>query len=346
METKKFEIYSPDDFLIKEAADILKSGQVLAFPTETVYGLGANALDQEAVSKIFQAKGRPSDNPLIVHVGSADMVEDLVFDISSKARTLMEAFWPGPLTLIFMSKGLVAKNVSGNLKTLAIRVPDHPIARALIKASGLPIAAPSANVSGKPSPTLGDHVYEDMNGKIAGIVFSTPSKHGLESTILDMTKDPPVLLRPGGLTQEAIEALIGPIAVDPNLDHALDEDHQPLAPGMKYKHYSPKGDLKVILGDQSDVIKSIQSLILSHKPYKIGVMCCDETKDCYQADLVISLGSREDLSSIATNLFHALRSFDHKGIEVILCEGYETKGLGKAVMNRLNKAAGYDIIYV
>jgi L-threonylcarbamoyladenylate synthase len=346
MKTKKFEIYTVEDITLKAAADILKSGEVLAFPTETVYGLGANALDEEAVNKIFNAKGRPSDNPLIVHVSSVEMAEELVLDISNKARILMDAFWPGPLTLIFMSRGRVARNVSGGLKTLAIRMPDHPIARGLIEACNLPIAAPSANVSGKPSPTLGDHVYEDLNGKIPGIVFSSPSKHGLESTILDMTKEPPVLLRPGGLTQEAIEAVIGPISVDPNLEHELDETHQPLAPGMKYKHYSPKGDLKIILGQESAVVKSIQGLILKHKPYKIGVMCCDETKNLYHADVVINLGSKNDLSSIATNLFHALRTFDQEGVEVILCEGYENKGLGRAVMNRLNKAAGYDIIYV
>lgn len=346
MKTKLFKIDSKDDPNIKVAAEMIKANEVIGFPTETVYGLGANALNASAVAKIFKAKGRPGDNPLIVHISNLDMMHDLVTDISVKAEALISVFWPGPLTLIFKSTGLVAENVTAGLETLALRMPDHEIARALIEWSGLPIAAPSANNSGKPSPTSGGHVFEDLNHKISGIIYSEPSKHGLESTILDMTKEPPVLLRPGSITLEAIEQVIGPIASDPNLNRSIEGDQKPLAPGMKYKHYSPKADVKIIQGDRQAVTTKISEMIKEAKDEKIAVICCDETQSKYKADLVISLGSKEDLNQIAANLFEALRRVDVENMTLVLCEGYTTQGTGQAIMNRLNKAAGYEIINV
>lgn len=346
MKTKIFKMENKNDDNLGVVAALLKSNEVVGFPTETVYGLGANALDASAVNKIFKAKGRPSDNPLIVHVSDLEMLNTLVEDISEKAEILMSKFWPGPLTLIFKSKGIVAENVTAGLKTLAIRFPDHEIARAIIEQAGMPIAAPSANNSGKPSPTCGEHVFEDLDGKISAIVYSDESKHGLESTILDMTKEPPILLRPGSITIEDIENVIGGIESDPNLNRSLSSDVKPLAPGMKYKHYSPKADVRIIQGESDKVVKVISDMIDTYKDSRVGVMCCDETKSFYQAEKVISLGSRNDLNQVASNLFNALRSFDHENVSVVLCEGYTTQGTGQAIMNRLNKAAGYEIINV
>lgn len=346
MKTKIFKIENINDKALDDAAALLKANEIVGFPTETVYGLGANALDATAVAKIFEAKGRPSDNPLIVHVSDLDMLDSLVEDISVKAKALMDAFWPGPLTLIFKSKGRVADNVTAGLKTLGIRYPDHALARALIQKVGLPIAAPSANNSGKPSPTCGDHVFEDLDGKVSGIIFGADAKHGLESTIIDTSQEPPILLRPGSVTLEEIENVIGPIAVDPNLNKGLASEVQPLAPGMKYKHYSPKADVKVIQGPQEAVVEKINEMVEHLKGQKVGVMCCDETAPAYKADEVIALGPKDDLGQIASRLFYALRAFDHAGVAVILCEGYTTQGTGQAIMNRLNKAAGYEIIYL
>jgi len=346
MKTKVYKIEEKNDPQIKEAAEILKANELVGFPTETVYGLGANALDKDAVAKIYRAKGRPSDNPLIVHVSDLEMLGQLVEDISAKAKALMDRFWPGPLTMIFKSKGLVAENVTAGLKTLAIRYPSHEIARALIQAAGLPVAAPSANNSGKPSPTQGGHVFEDLDGKIAGIIYSDESEHGLESTILDMTKEPPVLLRPGTVTREDLEETIGPILVDPSLNKGISKGVQPLAPGMKYKHYSPEADMKIYQGDLDKVVEAIKKVKDQNEGLRVGILCCDETREAYQADLVVSLGSRDHLDQVAANLFKALRQFDHDKIDLVLCEGYSSQGTGQAIMNRLTKAAGYEIIYV
>ncbi|MBN2794342.1 MAG: threonylcarbamoyl-AMP synthase [Clostridia bacterium] len=340
-DTKMIHIKNGDDLNV--AAEILKKGGTVAFPTETVYGLGANALMEAAIDQIYVAKGRPSDNPLIVHLSSLEMMTPLVENVSEKAKKVMDVFWPGPITLILQSKGVVAPNVTAGLSTLGIRIPSHPIAKKLIELSGVPVAAPSANLSGKPSPTEGKHVVEDLTGRVDAIVIEEQSEHGLESTILDMTQEPPMLLRPGSVTREAIEAVIGSIEVDPALNKKMAADVQPKAPGMKYTHYSPDADLKIIQGPLEKVVTHIQTLVNNTKG-KVGVMCCDETLKEYSAEVVLSLGKRSDLTEIASNLFKTLRKFDELGVDIVYCEGYDTLGMGQAIMNRLNKAAGYEII--
>lgn len=342
--TKIFHIEKGDS--LEGAAEILKQGGTVAFPTETVYGLGANALSDDAIAKIYAAKGRPSDNPLIVHITNLNDLEMLVEDISEKGYQMVEAFWPGPITLIFKSKGLVAKLVTPGLDTLAVRMPNHPVAQRLIELAGVPIAAPSANLSGKPSPTMGEHVLEDLTGRVDGIVIENQSEHGLESTILDMTQEPPMMLRPGSVTQEAIEAVIGTIQIDPAIEKKLSPEIQPKAPGMKYTHYSPEADVKVFVGELDHMVAFIKAQAKLYPDMHVGIMCCDETLEHYSQEVVLSLGSRSDLSQIASNLFKTLRKFDELGVDIVLCEGYDTLGMGKAIMNRLNKAAGYEIIKV
>lgn len=346
IKTKIFTIKNELDEQLLEAAAILKNNGTVAFPTETVYGLGANALNEVAVNKIYLAKGRPSDNPLIAHIASEDQAELLVKNISEDAKKLMNAFWPGPLTMIFESKGVVAKNVTTGLATLALRMPSHAVARRLIELTGLPIAAPSANLSGKPSPTEGKHVVEDLSGRADGIIIAAQSEFGLESTILDMTTVPPMLLRPGSVTVEDIELIIGSIQLDPALEKKLSDDLKPKAPGMKYTHYSPDADVQIVMGDQERVVKKINEMMVAYPNKSIGVMCCDETISLYPTDHVLSLGSKSDLLQIASNLFKTLREFDELGVDIVFAEGYDTLGMGKAIMNRLNKAAGYHIIKV
>lgn len=342
--TKIFNMNDRDDFL-DEAAEILRTGGTVAFPTETVYGLGANALDEKAIQQIYVAKGRPSDNPLIVHISDVTDLENLV-ELTAIAEPLMQAFWPGALTLIFKSKGTVAKSVTAGLNTLAIRMPSHKVARLLISKAGVPIAAPSANLSGKPSPTEGNHVVDDLRGRVDGIVIENQSQHGLESTILDLTLSPPMLLRPGSITIEQIEKIIGAIQVDPALEKKLSDHIQPKAPGMKYTHYSPEADVKIVLGSIEAVVDKINTLTKAYPDQKVGVLCCDETQAMYSQEVVISLGSRSQLEMIASNLFKSLRQFDDLKVDIVFCEGYDTLGMGKAIMNRLNKAAGYEIINV
>ena len=342
--TKVFIIKDENDEQLIEAAEILREGGTVAFPTETVYGLGANALIEEAVESIYIAKGRPSDNPLIVHITDLDLLDELV-EYAPLQDKLIEAFWPGAITLIFKSKGKVAKRVSPGLDTQSIRMPSHGVAKKLIELSGVPVAAPSANLSGKPSPTDGKHVIEDLNGRVDAIVVYDQSKVGLESTILDLTQTPPMLLRPGGVTVEAIEAVIGKIQIDPALEKKMSENIQPRAPGMKYTHYSPEADVFVITGSQDHMISKINTLYGTYDKV-VGIMCTDESKDAYPYEHVISLGSRENLNEIASNLFKTLREFDEIGVDIVLAEGYDTLGMGKAIMNRLNKAAGYQIIKV
>lgn len=345
-DTKIIEIKSVNDIELVEAARILREGGTVAFPTETVYGLGANALIEKAVNQIFVAKGRPDDNPLIVHVASKDDVDDLITGVSNKAKKLMDAFWPGPLTLIFKKGKLVADNVTAGLDSLAIRIPSHPIANKLIELAGVPIAAPSANISGKPSPTEGKHVVLDLVGKVDCIIISDQSEVGLESTIMDMTQDPPMLLRPGGVTIENIEGIIGEIAVDPSLEEKLEGHIKPRAPGMKYIHYSPKAEVIVIQGNPTNLVNKINELKEIYKGKKIGVMCSDEILPYFLEDIHISLGSKSKMEDIAANLFKALREFDEFGVDIVLAEGYDTLGIGKAIMNRLNKAAGFNIVKV
>ncbi|WP_141430960.1 L-threonylcarbamoyladenylate synthase [Bacillus sp. 03113] len=325
---------------ILEAADLLNKNEVVAFPTETVYGLGGNALDDTAVTKIFQAKGRPSDNPLIIHIAEQKQLHQFVEEIPHKARQLMDAFWPGPLTIIFKKKaGLLSDKATAGLSTVAVRMPDHPVALAILKNAGLPIAAPSANSSGKPSPTQALHVKEDLNGKIAGIVDGGPTGVGVESTVIDCTEEIPVILRPGGVTKEKLEEFIGFVKEDQAL---LDEKHAPKAPGMKYTHYAPNAPLYLVTGDKN----TIQKLVTRTRTegIKVGVLTTEENKNAYEADFVYACGHRSNLESVASTLYEALRSFNHSGVEVIYSEMFPSEGVGQAIMNRLLKAAGHKVI--
>lgn len=318
---------------IKEAALWISKGEVVAFPTETVYGLGANALDEEAVKKIFIAKGRPSDNPLIVHIAEKNELHHLVEHIPETANRLIDAFWPGPLTLIFKKGESVAPSVTAGLDTIAIRMPDHPVARSLIKEAGVPVAAPSANVSGKPSPTKASHVKYDLDGKIAGIVDGGTTGVGLESAVLDCTKEPPILYRPGGVTREEIEAVIGPIDV---AQGEPKNDDSPRSPGMKYTHYAPNGQLYLV-SKRENIQKLATAAMLNGK--RVGVLTTEENKETYNAHLVVACGRRDNLPTVATALYDSLRTFDANNIEVIYAETFPLEGVGIAIMNRLEKAA-------
>ncbi|WP_100405725.1 L-threonylcarbamoyladenylate synthase [Bacillus solitudinis] len=323
---------------IKEAALLIKNGDVVAFPTETVYGLGANALSEEAVQGIFTAKGRPSDNPLIVHIAAQNQLEDLVLDIPEKAKVLMNSFWPGPLTIIFRKKDTLARAVTAGLETVGVRIPNHPVALALLEEAGVPVAAPSANLSGKPSPTTAKHVFDDLAGRIAGVVDGGVTGVGLESTVLDCSQERPIMYRPGGVTKEEIEAVIGCIDVDPAL---VTKSQTPKSPGMKYTHYAPKATL-ILVEELEDLQKHIDEARAQGK--KVGVLTTSEGSSNYQADVVISCGTRYDLSTVAAQLFGCLRDFDNQEIDLILSEVFPEEGVGAAIMNRLNKAAGGHII--
>lgn len=346
METKVWKVDKYGDNLytypqIKEAAELLQQNEIVAFPTETVYGLGANALSNEAVEKIFQAKGRPSDNPLIVHISERKEVERFGENIPEKAEKLMEAFWPGPLTIILNTKpGIISEKTTAGLSTVGIRMPNHPVALALIKASGLPIAAPSANLSGKPSPTSFSHVYQDMNGKIAGIVDGGETGVGVESTVIDCTGEIPIILRPGGITKEEIETIVGPVDMDIQIK---EEVENPRSPGMKYKHYSPNVPMVLVDGSPEFLQKIIDEKRQEGK--KVGVLTTEERKDFYQAEKILTCGNRKDLSTVARSLFKTLRAFDQEKIDMIISETFPAEGIGIAIMNRLIKAAGHTIIY-
>lgn len=333
---------------IEEAASVIKEGGVVAFPTETVYGLGADALNPLAVKKIFEAKGRPQDNPLIIHVANKN-IESLVKEIPSIANKIMDRFWPGPLTLIFKKKNIIPDVTSANLDTIGVRMPSNEIALKLIESSGTPIAAPSANISGRPSPTDVERCIEDLEGKIDYILGGNRSDVGVESTILDLSVDPPCVLRPGGITLEMLKEIDERIYIDPAIMKKSSENIKPKAPGMKYRHYAPKAKIKIINGNTEKTIEKIKDLLQNYidNKLRVGVMTCDEHINYYSNQVeIISLGSRKKLDEIAKNLFEALRSFDDKGVDIILAEGYEEKDLGIAIMNRLKKAAAYDILEV
>lgn len=329
------------------AADILKNGGLVAVPTETVYGLAANALNEQAVSNIFKAKGRPSDNPLIIHIADLEMLNPLVKNIPEQAYVLIEHFWPGPLTLIFESSDLVPLSVRGGLSTVAIRFPSHPTIQSLIKVTGLPLAAPSANTSGKPSPTNAKRVYEDLNGKIDAIVDGGYSSVGLESTVLDLTDSIPTILRPGGITKKMLEDVLGVVTLDPAL-HNTDEKTIPKAPGMKYTHYSPNADVIIYKGELSKVTAAINKQLAEDKENHIlsSVLCDDETKHLFNAKHIISLGSRSEPHHIAANLFEALRTFDDLGTKKVYALAFSEEGIGSAIMNRLEKSAGHHVIEI
>lgn len=335
--------WKPEDF--SEAARILQQGGLVAFPTETVYGLGADGLKEEAAKKIYAAKGRPSDNPLILHIADLDTLRTLVKEVPQKAELLAKKFWPGPLTMIFQKSDCVPKGTTGGLDTVAIRMPAHPLALELIRASGVSIAAPSANTSGRPSPTCAGHVYEDMDGKIDMILDGGEVEIGIESTIVDMTAEPPLILRPGFLTKEMLEAEIGEVAYDPAvLAEKPDKNLRPKAPGMKYRHYAPKADLCIIEGDMDAVITRISSYVREKAAQgrRVGIIATEETKDCYPEGIVRSIGSRKEEASILHGLYAVLRDFDELGVEYIYSESFSGGEHGQAIMNRLLKAAGYQ----
>ena len=332
--------------IIRTAAKILQEGGLVAFPTETVYGLGGNGLDSTACEKIYIAKGRPSDNPLILHISEFEELQPIVREISPAAKALMDAFWPGPLTMVFPKSDIVPEKATGGLDTVAVRFPNHPVARAIIKAAGLPIAAPSANSSGKPSPTRASHVEFDLNGKIDMIVDGGAAEWGLESTIVDVSGEVPMILRPGAVTKEMMEEVVGKVEIDPAILQKPAADLKPKAPGMKYTHYSPKAEVILVKGETTAVADEINRLAAEDMAHglKTGVMATEETKDLYKADIVLSLGSRERPEEIGANLFKYLRKFDFLGAERVYSEVFSEEGEGMAIMNRLNKAAGYCVI--
>ena len=318
----------------------------MAFPTETVYGLGGNGLDGTACEKIYIAKGRPSDNPRILHISEFEELNPIVREISPAAQKLMDAFWPGPLTMVFPKSDIVPEKATGGLDTVAVRFPNHPVARAIIKAAGLPIAAPSANSSGKPSPTRASHVEFDLNGKIDMIVDGGAAEWGLESTIVDVSGEVPMILRPGAVTKEMMEEVVGTVEIDPAILQKPAADLKPKAPGMKYTHYSPKAEVILVKGETTAVVDEINRLAAEDMAHglKTGVMATEETKDLYKADIILSLGSRERPEEIGANLFKYLRKFDFLGAERVYSEVFSEEGEGMAIMNRLNKAAGYCVI--
>ena len=335
-----------DSSALSQAAEFIRLNKTVIFPTETVYGLGANALSDEAVAKIFIAKGRPQDNPLIIHVSSIDMMEKLIDKpLNEQSKQLIKAFWPGPLTLVLKHSDLVPNSVCANLDTVGIRMPDHPIALKLIELACVPIAAPSANISGKPSPTEAEHVLSDMMNRVDMIITATHSRIGLESTVLDMSSDIPTLLRPGGVTVSQIESIIGPIKIDDSIHKTVEK---PKSPGMKYTHYAPNAKLTIYKGSPDKMIESIQNQVtIAHQNgLKSAVITCNENVNQYVNTLVLSLGSIKKPEELASHLFDTLRECDKQGIEIIFAEFFSEDELGLALMNRLKKAAGFNIIEV
>lgn len=333
----------------ENAATILKNGGLVAFPTETVYGLGGNGLNPDAASRIYGAKGRPSDNPLIIHIADEEDLKKLCEDIPPKAFELAKAFWPGPLTMILNKKECVPYTTTGGLDTVAIRMPDNEIALNLIKQSGVYIAAPSANLSGRPSPTKAEHVLQDMDGRIDMIIDGGSVNIGIESTIIDLTEDVPVILRPGYITKEMLESVIGKVQIDRALTLGADSGVAPKAPGMKYRHYAPKGEMLIVEGDDVEqVVNKINGLVEEKRKAGCitGVLATDETAGRYNADHVISVGQRSSEISISSHLFDVLRQFDDLKVDYIVSEGFSRENIGYAIMNRLFKAAGGRIINI
>lgn len=335
-----------DEAVYEQAACIIREGGLVAFPTETVYGLGADGMSAEASAKIYAAKGRPSDNPLILHIADKAGLAQITDKVPPKAEALMEAFWPGPLTMIFEKKKEVPYGTTGGLETVAVRMPSHPAARALIRKSGTPVAAPSANTSGRPSPTKSEHVKEDMGGKIDMLIDGGDVEIGLESTIMDMTVEPPMLLRPGYITRKMLEQVIGEIRIDPSLMEGVGEGVRPKAPGMKYRHYAPRAELTIVEGEPERVAEEINRLVKEKQEqgFPTGIIATEETKAFYKGDQVRVIGTRQDEETIARHLFAVLREFDESGTEYIFSEGFSEENLGQAIMNRLIKAAGHHII--
>lgn len=332
-----------DEIIIRQAGAIIRRGGLVAFPTETVYGLGADALMPQAAMKIYAAKGRPSDNPLIVHVACWSAVDKVALYVPETARLLAEQFWPGPLTMILPKAECIPLETTGGLDTVAIRMPSHPVALALIAAAGGYVAAPSANTSGRPSPTRAEHVLEDLNGKIDMILDGGVVGIGLESTIVDLSETIPTVLRPGTITENMLSKVIGRVELDQGLlkEHA---ERKPKAPGMKYRHYAPKAQLIIVEGTDNEVFSKINQLARRFEKTKVGIICSEESFCQYSYGVVKSIGTRQEEESIARNLYNILREFDRLEVEHIYSEAFETPQMGQAIMNRLLKAAGHQKI--
>lgn len=350
MNTKIYQIdfNNTNTIQMEEAGSLIRKGELVAFPTETVYGLGGDALHPEAAKKIYEAKGRPSDNPLIVHVAEFADLERIAKEVPAQAKILADAFWPGPLTMIVWKNEHVPYATTGGLDTVAVRMPNHPVALALIKKSGCLIAAPSANTSGRPSPTEASHVQEDMDGRIAMILDGGSVGIGIESTIIDLTEQPPMVLRPGYITTEMLADVLGEEVV---LDPAIltsDNMKQPKAPGMKYKHYAPKADMVIVDGKKESVIGYINRVSeqMRKEQKKIAIIATEETRDSYYADVVLCMGKREDEDAIAKHMYKILRKCDELEVDIIYSESFQTPRIGQAIMNRLLKAAGHQVICV
>ena len=335
-----------DEMIMKEAGALLKQGALVAFPTETVYGLGANALDSEAAAKIYAAKGRPSDNPLIVHIADMDALPLITAEIPEAAKKLAAKFWPGPLTMVMKKSEVVPYGTTGGLDTVAVRMPAHPIALEMIRHGGGYIAAPSANTSGRPSPTLASHVADDMDGIVPLILDGGAVGIGIESTIVDLTDEIPTILRPGFITKEMLQKVVGEVQIDKGLD--ADSKTPPKAPGMKYRHYAPKAELMIVEGSSEAVVAKINALVRENEEKGIctGIIGTEETVSRYPTGIVKCMGTRNDELSISSHLYGILREFDESDAKVIYSESFEEGAMGSAIMNRLLKAAGHKIIHV
>ena len=340
---KKVDENNIDIDIIREMAEKIRNGETVIFPTETVYGLGANAMDEDAAKKIYLAKGRPSDNPLIVHIADIEEVDKIALEVGEKAKKAMENFWPGPLTIILKKKEIVPNVTSGGLSTVAIRMPSNKIANALIRESKTQIAAPSANISGRPSPTKAEHVVKEMSGRVSGIIMGGDCDFGLESTVVDFSDDNPMILRPGSITKEMLEEVLGEVSIDPSLSKKED-NIKAKAPGMKYKHYSPNAQVYIVKGGENNVITKMNEL--SRKNHaenrKTGIMCMSKDVDKFECDYVVDLG--KDYNEVAANLFDALIKMDEAKMDIVYSVCFESCGVGQAIMNRLLKSAAYRII--
>lgn len=332
---------------LEQGAELLRAGKLVAFPTETVYGLGANAWDPEAVASIFLAKGRPADNPLIVHVASMAMVDELAREIPQHAKLLMQAFWPGPISLVLPRRPRVPDITTAGLDTVAIRWPNHPVATALIERAAVPIAAPSANRSGRPSPTTAQHVWDDLGRGVDLIIDAGMAAIGLESTVVDVSGPQPALLRPGAVTLEELRQVVGPLLVPPQLQEQASGEVR--SPGMKYTHYAPRAPLHLYLGEEQAIVTAmaLQAKQLTEQGERVGVLTFDEFLGSFPQLTVLSLGSRRDLSQAAARLYRLLRQFDEQQVDIILAQGVKSDaGIGMALLNRLSKASGYRLIWV
>ncbi len=347
METELIKIKSLKDNAgdLQRAADCIKHGGLVAFPTETVYGLGGDGLNEEAAGKIYAAKGRPSDNPLILHINDQKMLAKIVKEVTPMAKKIMTAFCPGPVTLILPKADVVPRSVTGGLDTVAVRMPDNDVVRQLIKLSGTPIAGPSANISGRPSPTTAQAVYHDLQGRIDMILDDGACEFGVESTIVDCTEDVPIILRPGAITKEMLEEIFSEVKIDRAI---VGENVVPKAPGMKYKHYAPKANMILFEGNPEKMAAAISSRIAEYEAVgkKVGLIVSDEVAAKLQHENTAAYGSQSDLHHIAAEIYECLRFFDDIDVDVILGEGTTSKGLGLAIMNRLHKASGFQSIFI